>query len=51
MLKYISVFTLADIRNVIMDVKINPYLVGVTMALAILFLGLTLLRYNKKELV
>ena len=36
---------------VIMDVKINPYLVGVTMALAILFLGLTLLRYNKKELV
>lgn len=51
MLKNISVFTLADIRNVIMDVKINPYLVGVTMALAILFLGLTLLRYNKKELI
>lgn len=50
-LKYISVFTLADIRNVIVDVKINPYLVSVAVGLTILFVGLTILRYNKKELV
>lgn len=50
-LKYISVFTLADIRNVIVDVKINPYLVSVAVGLTILFVGLTIVRYNKKELV
>ena len=50
-LKYISVFTLADIRNVIMDVKINPCLVIVAFGLTILFVGLTIVRYNKKELV
>ena len=50
-LKYISFFTLADIRNVIVDVKINPYLVIVAFGLAILFIGLTVVRYNKKELV
>lgn len=50
-LKYVSVFTLADIRNVIIDVKINPYLVIVAFGLAILFIGLTVVRYNKKELV
>ena len=50
-LKYVSAFTLADIRNVIVDVKINPYLVIVAFGLAILFIGLTVVRYNKKELV
>lgn len=49
-LKYVSVFTLADIRNVIVDVKINPHLVIVAFGLAILFIGLTVVRYNKKEL-
>ena len=50
-LKYISFFALADIRTVIVDVKINPYLVIVAFGLAILFIGLTVVRYNKKELV
>lgn len=50
-LKYISVFTLADIRNVIMDVEINPYLVIVAVVLTGVFIGLTVVRYNKKELV
>ena len=49
-LKYISFFTLADIRTVIVDVKINPYLVIVAFGLTILFIGLTVVRYNKKEL-
>ena len=50
-LKYVSVFTLADIRNVIVDVKINPHLVIVAFGLTILFIGLTVVRYKKKELV
>lgn len=50
-LKYISFFTLADIRTVIVDVKINPHLVIVAFGLAILFIGLAVVRYNKKELV
>lgn len=50
-LKYVSVFTLADIRTVIVDVKINPHLVIVAFGLAILFIGLAVVRYNKKELV
>lgn len=50
-LKYLSVFTLADIRNVITNSAINPLLVAISIILSILFLGLTILRYNKKELV
>ena len=50
-LKYISFFILADIRTVIVDVKINPHLVIVAFGLAILFIGLAVVRYNKKELV
>lgn len=50
-LKYVSVFTLADIRNVISDVSINPIMVVITVLLSILFLVFTVIRYNKKELV
>lgn len=50
-LKYISVFTLADIRNVIVDISINPLMVFISVLLSIIFLILTITRYNKKELV
>ena len=50
-LKYVSVFTLADIRNVIVDVAINPYMVAIALILSVIFMFLTLVRYNKKELV
>ncbi len=50
-LKYFSVFTLADIRNVITDSVINPLVVIMSVVLSIFFLGLTMIRYNKKELV
>lgn len=50
-LKYFSVFTLADIRNVITDVAINPVMMLLSVGLSILFLILTLIHYNKKELV
>ena len=50
-LKYFSVFTLSDIRNVIIDVSINPVMVLISISLSILFLGLTLFKYSRKELV
>lgn len=50
-LKYFSVFTLADIRNVIMNVAINPVMVIISICLASLFLIATVIRYNRKELV
>lgn len=50
-LKYFSVFTLADIRNVIVDISINPIMVVISICLSILFFVLTIVRYNKKELV
>lgn len=50
-LKYFSVFTLADIRNVIINTAINPLLVLLSIGLSLLFLLLIVLRYNKKELI
>ena len=50
-LKYFSVFTLADIRNVIVDVEINPIMIIISICLSTLFLVFTIIRYNNKELV
>lgn len=49
--KYFSVFTLADIRNVIMNEALNPLLVAVAFIIAILFLSAAVVRYERKELV
>lgn len=50
-LKYISVFTLADIRNVIVDVAINPVMVILSITLTVIFIFLAAIHYDKKELV
>ena len=50
-LKYISIFTLADIRNVIVNITINPLIVALAVAITIIFIILTIIRYEKKELV
>ncbi len=50
-LKYISVFTLADIRNVIQNTTINPAMLGISLILSILLFCITIIHYNKKELV
>lgn len=50
-LKYTSVFTLADIRNVIVDVEINPVMPLISLILTTVFVLLAKARYNKKELV
>ena len=50
-LKYISIFTLADIRNVILNVSINPLLVILSIIVTIIFMILTIIHYEKKELI
>lgn len=50
-LKYFSVFTLADVRNVILSDCLNPSLIFISFALSVLFLLFTLIKYNRKELV
>lgn len=50
-LKYISVFTLADIRNVIVNISINPIMIIISISLFIVFTILTIIHYEKKELV
>lgn len=49
-LKYISVFTLADIRNVILNVEINPLMIILSILIGTVFLALTIVRYDRKEL-
>ncbi|MCR5636477.1 MAG: ABC transporter permease [Clostridiales bacterium] len=50
-LKYFSVFTLADIRNVIINISVNPLMIFISLFIDTLFLCMTIIRYNKKELV
>ena len=50
-LKYASIFTLADIRNVILNTAINPVMIIITILLSVILITLTMIRYEKKELV
>lgn len=50
-LKYFSIFTLADIRNVIQKVSINPIMIIISISLSVVLFILTLINYNKKELI
>ena len=50
-IKYFSIYTLADTRNVITNVKINPVIVLISFLLTIIFIAISYIRYQKKELV
>ena len=50
-LKYISIFTLADIRNVIVNVSINPLMIALAIVITAIFMILTITHYERKELV
>lgn len=50
-LKYFTVYTLSDIRNVIIDVQINPIMVVLSMFITTLFVVFSYIEYDKKELV
>ena len=49
--KYFTVYTLADIRNVIVDITINPVMVIISIVITALFIIATFIKYEKKELV
>ena len=50
-LKYFSIYTLGDVRNIIDDISINPINILISIGISIIFISLTYIRYNKKELV
>lgn len=50
-LKYFSVFTLSDIRNVITSTSIDPIMVVSSIGISGLFFILTMMHYNRKELI
>ena len=50
-LKYFSIFTLADVRNVIVNTSINPLMLFLSLFITIIFFVLTIIHYNRKELV
>ena len=50
-IKYFSIYTLCDIRNVISKVSINPLTILRSLIITIVFICLSYIRYNKKELI
>ena len=50
-IKYFSVYTLADTRNVIEKITINPVCIIISLVITSILLVGTYIRYNKKELI
>lgn len=50
-LKYLSIYTLADIRNIIIDIRINSLMIILSILITLVFIVSAYLRYNKKELL
>ena len=50
-IKYFSIYTLADTRNVISNISINPINIIISLLISIIFITGTYIRYNKKELI
>ena len=50
-IKYFSIYTLADTRNVISNVEINMVNVVLSLAITTIFIIGSYIRYNKKELI
>ncbi len=50
-IKYFSIYTLSDTRNVITNININPINILISIGISIFFIILTYVNYNKKELL
>ncbi len=50
-LRYFSIYTLADTRGIITNTRINPICIVISLVITITFIILSYIRYNKKELV
>ena len=49
--RYFTPYTLSDIRNVIVDISINPIMIIISLLITIVFIILSFIRYEKKELI
>lgn len=50
-LKYFSIYTLADTRNIITNVKLNPICITISILITCIFVITSYIRYTKKELI
>ena len=50
-LKFFSIYTLADIRGVVLNVSINPINIIISLAITFIFITGSYIKYNKKELI
>lgn len=50
-LKYFSIYTLADTRNIMANVNINPFYILFSFVITFIFLFGSYIRYEKKELI
>ena len=50
-LKFFSIYTLADTRGIMESTKYNPVCIIVSIIITIVFITLSYIRYNKKELI
>ena len=50
-LKYFSIYTLVDTRNIIASAKLNPIMIIISLGITILTIIFAYINYNKKELV
>ena len=50
-LKYFSIYTLSDVRNIMSNIEFNPILIPISIVITIAFIVGSYIRYNKKELV
>ena len=50
-LKFFSIYTLADVRNVTANVEIKPIMIFISLVITILSISFAYINYNKKEFV
>lgn len=50
-LKYFSIYTLADTRNIITNIEINPIMIIISIVISFIFIARSYIIYNKKELI
>ena len=50
-LKYFSIYTLADNRNILTNITINPICIIISLIITITFISISYIRYNRKELI
>lgn len=50
-LKYFSIYTLADTRNIITNIEINPMMIIISIVISFIFIAGSYIIYNKKELI